>query len=141
MDPETSNAFDDLYAKIEAAVKELTTLKVVTAVGDVNVSQEIITANGATTESHSETYQNAKAILSTIDLVDGDIMTVIDEVFVNDESYTAVRTDHLERIKEAQSIVRANVELMKTLVITVKEILNITENEAQKGTVPVPGEN
>ena len=119
-----SNSFDDLYEKIEAAVKDLTTLKVVTAVGDVNVSQEVSEVDGKKTEFHAETYQNTKAILSTIDLIDGDIMTVIDEVFINEESYMPVRVDHLARINDAQSIVATNVALLKSLVVTVGEILN-----------------
>ena len=119
-----SNSFDDLYGKIEAAIKDLTTLKVVTAVGDVNVSQEVRVEDGKKTETHAETYQNTKAILSTIDLIDGDIMTVIDEVFINEESYKPVRDDHLARINDAQEIVAVNVALLKSLVDTVGEILN-----------------
>ena len=127
-----SNSFDDLYEKIEAAVKDLTTLKVVTAVGDVNVSQEVRVENGKKTESHAETYQNTKAILSTIDLIDGDIMTVIDEVFINEESYMPVRDDHLARINDAQKIVATNVALLKSLVVTVGEILNNIRTQSEK---------
>ena len=118
-----SNSFDDLYEKIEAAVKDLTTLKVVTAVGDVSVSQEVREVDGEKTESHAETYQNTKAILSTIDLIDGDIMTVIDEVFINEESYMPVRDDHLARINDAQKIIAINIALLKSLVVTAGEIL------------------
>ena len=129
------SAFEKLYDKVEAAVADLTTLKVVTAVGDVNLSQEVVEENGVKSQKHAETYQNAKAILSTIDLIDGDIMTVIDEVFINEESYIPVRDDHLERIQSAQGIVEANVKLLKSLVDAVGDILtNIqTQSKAQGG--------
>ena len=127
-----SNSFDDLYGKIEAAVKELTTLKVVTAVGDVTVSQDVREENGKKTEFHAETYQNTKAILSTIDLMDGDIMTVIDEVFINEESYKPVREDHLARINDAQKIVAVNIALLKSLVDTAGEILNNIQAQSKK---------
>lgn len=124
--------FDELYQKIEAAVKDLTTLKIVTAVGDVNVSQEITTSDGQTSETRSESYQNAKAILSNIDLIDGDIMTVMDEVFVTDAQYAGVRNDHLERIKEAQSIVDKNVNTLLNLVKTVGDILDAIRSQTEE---------
>ena len=135
MADEEKSTFEQLYDKVEAAVADLTTLKVVTAVGDVNVSQKVVEKDGAKSETHTETYQNAKAILSRIDLIDGDIMTVIDEVFVNEESYRTVRDDHLERIQSAQEIVEANVKLLKSLVDAVGDILtNIqTQSQAQGG--------
>ncbi|HSG15000.1 MAG TPA: hypothetical protein VLE70_01595 [Anaerolineae bacterium] len=135
MAEEEKSAFDQLYDKVEAAVADLTTLKVVTAVGDVNLSQEVVEKDGVKSQTHAETYQNAKAILSTIDLIDGDIMTVIDEVFINEGSYIPVRDDHLERIQSAQEIVEANVKLLKSLVDAVGDILtNIqTQSKTQGG--------
>lgn len=125
------NPFDELYAKIENAVKDLTTLKVVTAVGDVTISQNSVTENGETHQTRAENYQNAKAILSTIDLIDGDIMTVMDEVFANESAYASIRDEHLERIKSAQEIVDKNVQTLLTLVKTVGDILDAikTQNE------------
>jgi hypothetical protein len=125
------NPFDELYAKIENAVKDLTTLKVVTAVGDVTISQNSVTENGETHQTRAENYQNAKAILSTIDLIDGDIMTVMDEVFANEATYASIRDEHLERIKSAQDIVDKNVQTLLTLVKTVGDILDAikTQNE------------
>ncbi|MCP4359083.1 MAG: hypothetical protein GY796_13795 [Chloroflexi bacterium] len=128
------NAFDELYDKIENAVRDLTTLKVVTAVGDVNISQSSVTENGETRQTRSENYQNSKAILSTIDLIDGDIMTVMDEVFATDDQYTAIRDEHLERIKEAQAIVDKNVKTLLTMVKTAADILETikTNREQEK---------
>jgi hypothetical protein len=123
MDAE-KNPFDELYDKIENAVKDLTTLKVVTAVGAVTIGQNSVTENGETRETRVENYQNAKAIISTIDLIDGDIMTVMDEVFVNEATYASIRDEHLERIKSAQEIVDKNMQTLLTLVKAVGDILD-----------------
>lgn len=123
MDAE-KNPFDELYDKIENAVKDLTTLKVVTAVGAVTIGQNSVTENGETRETRVENYQNAKAIISTIDLIDGDIMTVMDEVFVNEAAYASIRDEHLERIKSAQEIVDKNMQTLLTLVKAVGDILD-----------------
>jgi hypothetical protein len=126
------NPFDELYDKIENAVKDLTTLKVVTAVGDVTISQNSVTENGETRETRAENYQNAKAIISTIDLIDGDIMTVMDEVFVKEASYAIIRDEHLERIKSAQQIVDSNIKTLLALVKAVGDILDAIETHKKQ---------
>ena len=122
--------FDVLYEKIENAVSDLTTLKVVTAVGDVDVSQTAVDENGEKKVVRGETYQNAKAILSTIDLIDGDISTVMDEAFVNDAGYAGIRDDHLNRVQDAQAIVDKNIKTLLGMVKTVGDILK--EIDTQK---------
>ncbi|MDQ3186837.1 MAG: hypothetical protein M3Q16_10375 [Pseudomonadota bacterium] len=137
-DPKTS--FDELYDKIENAVKNLTTLKVVTAVGDVTISQSSVTEGDTTRETRSENYQNAKAILSTIDLIDGDIMPVMDEVFAKDTVYASIRDDHMERIKSAQEIVNQNVQTLLALVKAVGDILEAVSTQKQaKQTASISG--
>lgn len=126
---DSKTSFDELYDKIENAVKNLTTLKVVTAVGDVTISQSSVTEDDTTRETRSENYQNAKAILSTIDLIDGDIMTVMDEVFAKDTIYASIRDDHMERIKSAQQIVNQNVQTLLALVKAVGDILEAVNTQ------------
>lgn len=120
-----SNSFDELYTKIENAVKDLTSLKVVTAVGDVTISEKTETdATGKQQRSRTEQYLNAKAIISTIDLVDGDIETIMDGVFASDNAaYAIIRNEHMERIKTAHDIVDKNVETLQKLIKTIREIL------------------
>lgn len=130
MPEETKTSFDQLYEKIEAAVKDLTTLKVITAVGNVDISRKTVKKGDTTEETRVENYQNAKALLSTIDLIDGDIVTVMDEIFVNDAAYTGLRDEHMARIQEAQGIVKANVQTLLTMVQTVSQILR--EIDAQR---------
>jgi hypothetical protein len=137
-EPKTS--FDELYDKIENAVKNLTTLKVVTAVGDVTIGQSSVTEAGAIRETRTENYQNAKAILSTIDLIGGDIITVMDEVFAKDTVYASIRDDHMERIKGAQEIVNQNVQTLLALVKAVGDILEAVSTQKQAThTGPIGG--
>ncbi len=136
MAQETKSSFDQLYEKIEAAVKDLTTLKVITAVGPVDISRKTTTKNGVTEETRVENYQNAKAVLSTIDLIDGDIMTVMDEVFVNDPAYASIREDHLTRIQDAQAIVDKNVKTLLSMVETVGKILREINKQQETPEAP-----
>lgn len=123
MPEKTKSSFDVLYEKIENAVSDLTTLKVITAVGNVDVSQTAVDENGKKQIVRAETYKNAKAILSTIDLIDGDISTVMDEAFVNDAGYAGIRDDHLLRVLDAQAIVDKNLKTLLDMVKTVGDIL------------------
>ncbi|MBE2221331.1 MAG: hypothetical protein IAF02_07310 [Anaerolineae bacterium] len=134
MAEETKSSFDKLYEKIENAVSDLTTLKVITAVGDVDVSQTAVDQNGKKQTTRGETYQNAKAILSTIDLIDGDISTVMDEAFVNDPAYASIRDEHLNRLQNAQDIVDKNIKTLLGMVKTVGDILK--EINTQKASQP-----
>ena len=135
MPDEKKSSFDVLYDKIENAVSDLTTLKVITAVGDVDVSQTAVEKDGEKRVVRGETYQNAKAILSTIDLIDGDISTVMDEAFVNDAGYAGIRDDHLARVQDAQAIVDKNLKTLLAMVKTVSDILK--EINTQKAN-PTP---
>ena len=134
MPEKTKSSFDVLYEKIENAVSDLTTLKVITAVGNVDVSQTAVDENGKKQIVRAETYKNAKAILSTIDLIDGDISTVMDEAFVNDAGYAGIRDDHLLRVLDAQAIVDKNLKTLLDMVKTVGDILK--EINTQKENTP-----
>ena len=134
MPEKTKSSFDVLYDKIENAVSDLTTLKVITAVGNVDVSQTAVDQNGEKRVVRAETYQNAKAILSTIDLIDGDISTVMDEAFVNDAGFVGLRDDHLLRVQDAQAIVDKNLKTLLDMVKTVGDILK--EINTQKENTP-----
>ncbi|PIE81554.1 MAG: hypothetical protein CSA11_04245 [Chloroflexi bacterium] len=130
MPDQAKSNFDVLYEKIENAVSDLTTLTVITAVGDVKVSQTAVQEDGKKKRVRSETYQNAKAILSKIDLIDGDINTVMDEAFVNDAGYAGLRDNHLNRVQDAQAIVDKNIKTLLGMVKTVGDILR--EIDTQK---------
>lgn len=119
------SSFDNLYNKIEAAIEDLATLKIVTAVGDVTISENNATVDGKTNKTRSEKYENAKAIITRIDLIDGDMETTIDKVFASDSdaAYSTIYKDHMARINEAQDIVEKNIAVLKTLINAISDIL------------------
>jgi transcription antitermination factor NusG len=99
-------------------------LKVVTAVGDVTITETVKKVDGEDQQTRAEQYLNAKAIVSTIDLVDGDIETIMDGVFASDNAaYNKIRDEHMLRIKDAHDIVGNNVKVLKELINTIRDIL------------------
>jgi 3-oxoacyl-ACP reductase-like protein len=120
----TSPAFDRLLKKILDAVEDLTTLRVVTAVGDVTITETTKKLDGEDEQSRTQQCLNAKAIVTTIDLADGDIQTIMDGVFASDNAaYNKIRDEHMLRIKDAHDIVGNNVKVLKELVNTISAIL------------------
>ncbi len=92
----------DFISKLELSIENLITLKVVT---------RIAASSGATGASSDGA---AKAITTTIDLLQGDITTEIDPAFVGD-SYKALRDFHASREKQAMDIIKTNIEAIEKL--------------------------
>ena len=109
------SGLDRFIARLESAVNDMVELKVITAVGNISVEVNTTTKDGITTSTRTETHKDSRAIISDIDLIDGDIMTAIDNVFVTDEAYASIRNDHLARVNEAQAIVSRNINVLKEL--------------------------
>ncbi len=109
------SGLDKFMARLESAVNDMVELKVITAVGNISVEVTSTTKDGVTTSTRTETHKDSRAIISDIDLIDGDIMTAIDNVFVTDEAYASIRTDHLARVNDAQAIVSRNINVLKEL--------------------------
>ena len=112
---EEMSGLEKFMARLESAVNDMVELKVITAVGNISVEVATTTKDGITTTTRTETHKDSRAIISDIDLIDGDIMTAIDNVFVTDEAYASIRTDHLARVDEAQAIVSRNINVLKEL--------------------------
>ena len=125
------NSFDELYQKIESAVTDLARLTIITAVGDVTISQQIEEEGAEKRHKRIEKYDNARAIVTKIDLVDGDIETVMDEVFAKDPLYAKIRDDHVDRIKTANAIVDTNVKTLLELVKTIGAVLSVVNSQRQ----------
>ena len=113
--PEEMSGLDKFMARLENAVNDMVELKVITAVGSISVEITNTTKDGITTSTRTETHKDSRAIITDIDLIDGDIMTAIDNVFVTDAAYASIRNDHLERVNDAQAIVSRNINVLKEL--------------------------
>jgi len=109
------SGLDKFMARLESAVNDMVKLKVVTAVGNISVEVNSTTKDGITTSTRTETHKDSRAIITDIDLIDGDVMTAIDNVFVTDEAYASIRIDHLARVNDAQAIVSRNINVLKEL--------------------------
>jgi hypothetical protein len=132
-----STSFENLFERIESAVEDMTTLKIVTAVGNVTISEENKSGDGKGTKRRTEKYENAKAIITRIDLIDGDFETTIDAAFTTagDANYSAIYQDHMARINDGHGIVEKNIATLKMLIDTVRVLLA----EKPSSTVLVPG--
>ena len=116
-----SNALNTLITKIKNAMENLITLEIVTAVGDVRFQpksdaekDKIIAAIDYTTEP--------KAILTKIDLVQGDIKTVFHEDFVTG-NYTELKEFHATREAQGHDIVKQNQAALDALFQLAKKLI------------------
>ncbi len=115
---EELSGLDRLMARLESAINDMTDLKVITAVGNISVEVVNTTEDGITTSIRTETQKDSRAIISDIDLIDGDIMTAIDNIFITDAAYAHIRDEHLARVNDAQAIVSRNINVLKELATT-----------------------
>lgn len=116
-----SNKLNELIVKIKSAIENLVTLEIVTAVGDVkfqpksdNEKDKII----ATIDYNSA----PKAILTKIDLLQGDIQTVLHEDFVTG-NYSGLRDFHAAREAEGHAIIKENLAALEQLFQLAKKLI------------------
>jgi hypothetical protein len=102
----TMGALTDVMTEIKNGVKQLQTLEVRTVVGPSKwdeAAQKIIPD------------VTAKIIMTSINLIQGDITTAFDQEFLADP-LNKVRDFHMEREKRAQEIINGNINALKELV-------------------------
>lgn len=107
---------DELITKIKDAIENLITLEIVTAVGNVTVSSEDEKLSVVNIE-------NAPAILTKIDLIQGDIKTIFHEEFVTG-NYKDLKDFHAEREGQGHEIIKGNLEALKKLFDLAKNLKN-----------------
>jgi hypothetical protein len=106
----------DFVNKIERAIGEIVTLKIITYVGKVDLGEDRSAAEGGV------------AMRTLIDLVQGDIRTEMDPAFV-DGKYAALRDFHAKREEQAGAIIRSNLDALERLIKLLVDAKN-----AKKGT-------
>lgn len=109
--------------KIAHALQNAMELRVITVVGDGTV-KGTFPELGLQFDGAEE-----KAIATSIDLVQGDITTVISPAYAGD-SGEALRGFHAEQVSEGKAIVERNVRL---LVDIGREIVSLVDSENAKG--------
>lgn len=95
---------------IEAGVKDLRQLEVVTVVGPVSVK----TNDAGKIVADIAPDADTKAMVTRIDLIDGDIRNLIDPAFVTGD-LQSVRDFHNEQVKKGNDIIVRNIEAVADL--------------------------
>jgi len=103
----TAKSFID---KLEQSLTDLVSLNIVTAVGPVSCVKIDDKINVKIPSS-----DGSKCISSTINLLDGDIDTLIHDDFMSDK-LRPVLDFHLEREKKGHEIIKGNINALKELL-------------------------
>lgn len=90
--PTLKKSFED---KVSEKIEEIVTLKITTIVG---------------------TEEKGKKIQTTIDMIQGDIKTVIDEDFLKDDTLKPIYNFHSQREKQGTHIVKENISAIKEVI-------------------------
>jgi len=94
----------DIIKKIQDHIEKMVTLEITTAVGEVTMDP----ATGKATV-------DGPAMVSKIDLLQGDILTGMHTEFVTGQ-YVDLRAFHEERVKAGQAIVEGNIKALQALI-------------------------
>ncbi|GAA4463929.1 hypothetical protein [Phytohabitans houttuyneae] len=103
---------DGIRETLARIFKELTEIRVVTAVGDVEIALRR-SEDGATIKTDVQTTgKNAKALVTIFDLIDGDVTNMISPDLLGDESLRAFHSAQVEKsIKVIPEHIRALIEV------------------------------
>ncbi len=107
---------EDLKTKIKESIKNLVTLEIITAVGQVRF--EGPDKNEKTERSRYpdlDFERDPKVILTKIDLLQGDIKTVYNEEFVTG-NYQSLKEFHFEKEKQGHEIIEKNIAALEKLL-------------------------
>jgi hypothetical protein len=101
-----------LQHQIQAAIKKVISLKITTIVG--NVVQDDLTT--------SPIVKDSKTMHTEIDLLQGDLVSMIDERLLADE-FAIIRQHHEKREEQAHEIIDGNIKALGKLAALVQEML------------------
>lgn len=110
-----NSKLESLLEEIKKAVAEFKTLEIVTVVGTVIPGESV-------KDLSFKFDKNSKTILTRIDILDGDITTVIDEAYVTGD-YQSLREFHAQREEKGYSIVRNNIAAIRELFSAASALL------------------
>ena len=118
MQEETAD-WEKLQKKLESALKDATTLEITTIVGDIKMEE----VEGKLRPKPEDT----KTMYTKIDLVDGDIVTMIDNAFVTGD-LVKMREHHEAVEAKANQIIQDNIATLQSLLKAVKDLLKEQES-------------
>lgn len=121
----------DLNGIIEKAgnyLNDVVHLRIITAVGEFSAARDANSGKWVVQPGAG----NNSAIMTDIDLVQGDIVSLVPQSLVSD-SNSAIRDFHSTQVEKAEGIVRANIAALKGMI----EVL-VTAEEKNTGVPAVP---
>jgi hypothetical protein len=119
--PDNMNDKSSFLDTIIKSVKNLKTLEIRTIIGAFQWNES----------SKKIEYKpgEVKAIITQIDLLEGDITTAFSDEFLR-EPYDQIRDFHLEREKRGQEIIAGNLKAIQELIKTATQVFNEQEKSA-----------
>ena len=99
-----------IVEKVAAALENLVTLEIITAVGQVAPKKE-----GDTTWPSIDNVTDPEMIVTKINLLDGDIQTIFGEAFVTGD-YQSLQAYHADREKQGHQIIKDNIAALQELL-------------------------
>ncbi len=117
MPENVKNSLEDLKTDITNALKNLVTLEIITVVGQVEFKTDANKNKKGLPDI--DITKNPKAILTKIDLLQGDIKTIYDPEFVTGQ-YQSLKDFHKSREDQGYQIIKDNIDALKNLYNLVK---------------------
>lgn len=116
----------DLWKKLLSAADELVKLDIVTAVGPLKWQEED-EKTGQKGKYVPEGGTPTKVMHTRLDLLQGDIVTQMDEEFATGK-FQALRDYHAEREKQGHKIIADNIQTLKSLL---ELLMNLEKNKPE----------
>lgn len=106
---ESTGLLEKVSKKIAEVIDNVATLRITTVIGNVKLSND-----GQIPEALA--YDGAvKVLVSHINMLQGDVITVLPAEVLTEEPYKALQTFHAAQIQEGQNIVKANLDMLHDL--------------------------
>ncbi len=118
---------DGLLDKILAKAEDFGTLTIKTVVGDITTDPKTMKLKIGEGRTDS--------IFTTIDLIDGDITTLVSAKFLENE-YKSIFDFHKEREKEGAAIIDKNIKALKSIYNAVSSISMDNKGKPAEGNEP-----
>ncbi|MCW0484585.1 hypothetical protein [Gaoshiqia sediminis] len=103
---------EEIIQKISGRITDLTTLKIQTLMGNMEADQQ--------GDIKFKANQDIKGMISTIDLIDGDIKTELSEEFY--QKYPELVQFHQSREAKGSEIIEKNILTLRTIITTLFEL-------------------